>query len=229
MASQIQASLSEKRVIAQNTTEVTFRLKTPLLFRAGQYIELKLPQLLYDDPKGDYRLFSIASSPNYKKTLSIAFRNSESGFKKSIRELPLGSLAEIEGPFGYLTLPSDPTIPLVFVAGGIGITPFLSMIRFANEKKVKNQIILLYFNRDKRDAAYLAELEKISREHRQFSMRAFYGPFNTAALSDAIKNPTDNLWYLAGPPFFVAECKYALSSIQVEHNHILTEDFIGYE
>lgn len=230
MASRIQVTLSHKKMIAHNTTEVSFALRNgSFSFRAGQYIELKLPRLLYDDPKGNYRLFSIASSPNNKKSLSIAFRNSNSGFKKSLLELPQGSLVDIEGPFGYLTLPSDLSKPLVFVAGGIGITPFLSMIRFAKEKKLKSRIVLLYFNKDKKRAVYLDELEESARQYRSLFIKSFYGPSDAQSIYHAVKNPTDNIWYIAGPPFLVAEFKYILFDLRVENNHIFTEDFIGYE
>lgn len=230
MSSRIQVTLSNKKLIAHGTTEVSFTITgKSFLFQAGQYIVLKLPYLLYDDPKGNFRLFSITSSPNNKTVFSIAFRNSASGFKKSLLELPYGSTIEIEGPFGYLTLPRNTHIPLAFAAGGIGITPFLSMIRYANEEKTNNRIHLLYFNKNKKNAAYLPELEQLSRKSHKFTMRLFTGSINLVSKVYEMKDPTYYLWYIAGPTFFVTEFTHILYGLGVENNHIFSENYVGYE
>lgn len=161
----IKLPIIEQRTIAEKTDEVSFDLSGKnFVFIAGQYIRVTIPKLLYADPKGSSRVFTIASSPNEKNKLSIAFRDSGSGFKRTLLELPRGSLVEIEGPFGHFVLPRDASRPLVFIAGGIGITPFLSMIRFANENKLNYQITLLYANKNKENAAYLEELTSIAQK-----------------------------------------------------------------
>lgn len=139
----IKLPVIKQRTTAEKTYEVSFNLSgKSFSFIAGQYIRVTVPKLLYDDQKGPSRVFTIASSPNEKNKLAIAFRDSESGFKKTLLELSQGSLVEIEGPFGYFTLPKNTSRPLIFIASGIGITPFLSMIRFVNS--VLRQWSLLY-------------------------------------------------------------------------------------
>src|SRR3990167_11558885 len=165
-----------QKTIAQKTNEVSFGLSDKeFVFMAGQYIQMALPELLYPDPKGASRTLSIASSSNDKEKISIAFRDSGSGFKKTLMELPLGTLVDIEGPFGFFTLPRNAAQSVVFIAGGIGITPCISMIRFADEIERPGRITLLYANRDKQSAAYLDELEAMANRNPRFILKNKFG------------------------------------------------------
>jgi methionine sulfoxide reductase heme-binding subunit len=204
----IKLPILEQKNIAEKTCEVFFGLHgKEFNFLAGQYISVGVPKLLYSDPKGASRVFSISSSPNDKNKLSVAFRDSGSGFKRTLMELPLGSLVDIEGPFGYFTLPKDTSHPLVFIAGGIGITPFLSMIRLATEQKLAHKITLLYANRNAGSAAYLEELTTIRQ---------------------IVKNFDEPIWYIVGLPAMVADIRNLLSRLGINDAKIYFEDFVGY-
>lgn len=160
----MQLSIIEQKTIAEKTGEISFALPyKEFNFLAGQYIRVSVPELLRSDPKGAARVFSIASSPNDKNKISIAFRDSRNGFKRTLLKLPPGSLVDIEGPFGYFTLPKNSSQPIIFIAGGIGITPCLSMIRYATEEKLAHPITLLYANRNAESAPYLEELRTITK------------------------------------------------------------------
>lgn len=218
-----------QKIIAEKTCEVSFDLSgKDFNFIAGQYIRISVPKLLYPDPKGMSRLFSIASSPKEKNKLSIAFRDSGSGFKRTLMKLPLGSLVDIEGPFGYFTLPKDASKPLVFIAGGIGITPFLSMIRFVNEEKLNYSIILLYANRNKESAAYLGELEAMAKQSPRFILKNKFGLLDNEFIKQSVKNIDESLWYIVGPPLMVAEAKNILLRLGVNEYQIYFEEFTGY-
>lgn len=220
----------EQKTIAQNTCEVSFDLSgKDFNFIAGQYVRVSAPRPLYSDPKGASRVFSIASSPNNKNKLSITFRDSGSGFKRTLMELPLGALVNIEGPFGFFTLPKDASRPLIFIAGGIGITPLLSMIRFVDEKKLNYSITLLYANRDKESAAYLKDLEEIAKRNKRFILKNKFGPIDDEFIQESVKNINEPSYYIVGPPLMVAEARNILSRLGANEVQIYFEEFIGYE
>ncbi len=220
----------KQKIIADETYEISFSLLNKKFeFFAGQHIWVTVPKLLFPDPKGNARVFSIVSSPNDKEKLVIAFRNSGSGFKKTLIKIPIGSQVEIEGPYGYFTLPKDNSEPLVFIAGGIGITPFLSMIRFVNENKLKYSIILLYTNRNKDSAAYLQELKNISKQNPHFQLKNKFGRLDEDFIRESVGNILYQVkWYIVGPPPMVAAAKEILNNISVSPDHIFFEEFIGY-
>lgn len=219
-----------RRVIALKTNEVSFDISERAFpFQAGQYIQVSVPKLLYPDPKGPSRVFSIISSPNNPKAISIAFRDSGSGFKRTLMELPIGTEVSIEGPHGFFTLPRDSSHPIVFVAGGIGITPCLSMISFATEKKLAQRITLLYANRDKESAAYLDTLTSLEKQNPHFTMKNKFGFMDADFLKSAIKNLPDAVWYIVGPPMMAANARETLLHLAVNEDRICIEEFIGYE
>lgn len=224
----VNLQLQEIKNIATKTIEVSFKLQnTNFSFNAGQYVQLRLKKLFFDDPKGSSRIFSIVSSPNDNSRLTVAFRYSGSGFKRSLCKLPIGSVVEIAGPYGFLTLPKSLNRPLVFVAGGIGIAPFISILRFLKEKKHKYPITLLYSNRDKQNAAYLKELERTAADSVFFNLITVYKLFSLDFVQKSIKNPQNSMWYIAGSPAMVYEFKYnILTNLFVNSNHVFTEEFV---
>ncbi len=218
-----------QRIIAEKTCEISFDLsEREFKFLPGQYIRVSVPKLLYSDTKGRSRLFSIASSPNDKNKLNIAFRDTGSGFKRTLMELPVGSLVDIEGPFGFFTLPKDDSRLLVFIAGGIGITPFLSMIRYATEQKLKYRIVLFYANRNAESAAYLEELKIVARKNPSFSFQNKFGRIDANFIRKHVKNLNKAVWYIVGPPSMVYDTRDLLSHLNINETDIYFEDFIGY-
>lgn len=230
MSYKVQLPIVEQKSIAEKTNKVAFSLSgNEFIYEAGQYIQIALPKLLYPDHKGASRVFSINTSPNDKEKIAIAFRDSGSGFKRTIMELPLGALIDIEGPFGYFTLPRNPLQPVVFMAGGIGITPCISMIRYADEIKRPGTITLLYSNRDKESAAYLDELEAIAGQNPNFILKNKFGRLDADFIDNAIKNMNAPIWYVVGPPPMVAAMRDLLIRLSIDENKIRFEEFTGYE
>ena len=225
----IKLPILEQKIIAEKTCEVSFDLSgKEFKFLAGQYIRVSVPKLFYPDPKGVSRVFSIASSPNNKNKIVLAFRDSGSGFKRTLMELPIGSFVDIEGPFGYFTLPKDTSRSLIFIASGIGITPFLSMIRFVIEQKLSHQITLLYANRNAESASYLEELTAIAKQNPRFLLKSQFGRIDVDFIRQAVKNPDEPDWYIVGHPIMVSNTRNLLSRLGISDTKIYFEDFIGY-
>ena len=226
----VKLPIVSQRTIAQKTNEISFGLSgKELVYEAGQYIQVALPELLYSDSKGASRTLSIASSPSDREKLAIAFRDSGSGFKKTLMELPLGTLVDIEGPFGFFTLPRNLAQSVVFIAGGIGITPCISMIRFADETERPGRIILLYANRDKESAAYLDELEAMANRNPRFILKNKFGRLDADFIQDTIKNLNEPIWYIVGPSAMVVAMRDLLFRLGIDEWKIRLEEFTGYE
>ena len=127
--------LEESRALTPETRELTFRAKRPVSFQPGQYAELTVPHAGVDG-RGSRRSFSIASPPDPDGRVSFALRVPEnsSSFKKALLALEPGDTVHATGIGGDFLLPSDSSEPLLLVAGGIGITPFLSQLRHESSR-----------------------------------------------------------------------------------------------
>src|SRR3989442_214970 len=144
--------LAGRREVAERTMSFAFELEGHSFpFKAGQYVQITQGAPRYQDEKGSSRSFSIASSPG-DPVLLIATRLTGSAFKRSLAEVALGTRVEVQGPMGSFVLPQDATRPLALVAGGIGITPFRSMIKTVTEQKLPNRLTRIYSNRTPRYA-----------------------------------------------------------------------------
>ena len=222
----IEIEIITQKLIAADTYEATFSRPSNFTFLPGQYIQVTLPNLKYPDSRGDSREFSICSPPYNNNELSVAFRNTNSGFKKTLIELEKGSLVLAEGPFGHFTLPNGGNH--AFVAAGIGITPFLSMIKTAVNKEPGVNIKLLYANKNKSRAAYMEELKEISSVSKHFQLHSISGPVDTKAINKYVKDVSSFNWWIVGMPKMVTEVKFTIESLGVPSLKIHIEEFIGY-
>ncbi|TSC75767.1 MAG: oxidoreductase FAD/NAD(P)-binding domain containing protein [Parcubacteria group bacterium Gr01-1014_30] len=229
MTFQANSAILDRKKVAQDAMEVSFRRSPDFNFEAGQYSQIIIPELLYSDPRGNSRLFSISSSSNDKERLCIVFRESRSGYKRTLIESSLGHEIVIKGPFGKdFFLPKGLSRPVVFVAGGIGITPFLSLTNFAIEEKLALQITLLYANKSKDSAVYLDELNKMAERNRNFVLKSKLGLIDEEFLKSGVNNLKDVNWYVAGPPGMVEKTLILLSDLGVDKDNIRKERFTGY-
>lgn len=218
-----------RRTVAHETTEVLFDLcGKEFVFRPGQYVHVTIPDPKHRDEQGVSRDFSIVSSPRDKGKLAIAFRHSNSAFKRNLLEFPIGTDIEVEGPYGAFTLPKKGDRPLVFVAGGIGITPFMSMIRHAAEEGLPHRIVLLYANSDSARVSYLSELGECAGANPNFTFAEHRGHVTAAAVLDAAGELPAPRFFIAGPPQMVYGVRAALDQAAFPEDDIVFEEFIGY-
>lgn len=211
------------RQVAERTIEATIKVPEDFNFVAGRYLWLMIPNLKYPDPKGNARMFSIASSPKRKGELSIIFRTSDSGYKNTLVEMAPGAEVILSGPYGSMGLPEDVSIPVIFLAGGVGVAPFLSMIRFSTEINSGHKITLIYTNASKKEAAYLDELARIEEENQNFKLVAVFGILDKSSLSRFIK--PDISWFVAGPRDFINNVAIFLNQSDVPPEKINFEQF----
>ncbi|MAZ67729.1 hypothetical protein CL652_03095 [bacterium] len=216
------------RTVANGTHEVTFKRPAGFEFKAGQYTQVAVSKLIAPDPKGRSRQFSLASPPEDRKHLRVVFRASGSGFKKTLMSIPKNSTVTIEQASGSFLFPDEVNKSHVFVAGGVGIAPFMSYLPQQREKTLHHPLTLYYGNKDSHSAAYLAELEQLSEEQQQFSIHNLYHQPSPDLFSDLVEKHPNAVWWIVGPPAMVAVVISGLRTGGVLSDHIFTESFEGY-
>jgi ferredoxin-NADP reductase len=233
-------ALTAREEIAART--MAFHLSKPagFAFKAGQAIELLLPS----DAAGEAaprHAFSIVSAP-YENELVVATRMRDSAYKRALGLLPIGAAVQIDGPFGSLTLHKDSTRAAVFIAGGIGITPFVSILRQAAHDASEQRLVLLYSNRRPEDAAFLRDLQRLEDRNPNFTLVATMTGMATSRqrwdgqtarlgpdLLRSVMGPlTRPIAYVAGPPAMVQAVRGALNDTGVQDDDIRGEEFFGY-
>jgi PAS domain S-box-containing protein len=223
--------IKSRKQVAQGTTEVTLNTTgTNFNFKAGQYVRITIPDLSINVLKGNTRDFTISSSPNQKRSITITFRDSKSIFKKKLLALPSGEKVLVQGPLGMFTLPKDVKRPLVFIAGGIGVTTFMSMLRFLTENKIRQPVSLIYVNSTIERAAYIKELQLLSKKNQEFTLIHKLGNLDLNFIKQSIKYTPKTLWYLCGPPQMVLELTKNLPTrLRISASNIRTEEYVGYD
>lgn len=233
--------LSERRLVAEGTMAFYFDKPAQFAFTPGQFVDLTLIQPSETDAAGDTRAFSIASAPQ-ESSLMVATRLRDTAFKRELQRMPLGSTVRMEGPFGKLVLHADPTRPAVFLAGGIGITPFRSMVVQAAMQNSPHPMVLFYSNRRPEDAPFLDELQALQDKnpHYRFvgtmteptkSSRPWQGEtgyINAALLFKHLENVERPIYYVVGPPAMVGALRTMLKEARIDDSDIRTEKFSGY-
>lgn len=231
--------IKDKREIAKDTLQVTFETSEPFTFKAGQYCFVTLTAPPYPDERGNKHHFSIVNSPNDKGIITIATRLRDSGFKKSLKELPVGTEVEFGPISGSFTLPEDTSKPLGLIAGGIGITPFMSMLRYIKEENLPYNITLVFSNRDRGSSPFLDELQQLSQILPNFKLiltmtddPSFSGEKSKVDAQFIKDYFADNLngytYFVVGPPPMVEAVQKALEEAGVDSVNIKIENFTGY-
>jgi len=237
----VQARIKEKQEVAKGTLLVTFDLLgEDVEFRPGQYFYVTLPSLGDEDDKGLRRHISVVTSPNEKGVLGLATRMRDSAFKRTLGELPVGSEVEVEPPEGDFGLPEDPSRPLVFVAGGIGITVFRSMLLYIQEERLPYRVTLIYSNRDRASTAFLDELRELEQALPELRLvltmtqdpgwEGETRKVDAELVKEYLGDDLDQYTFLvAGPPAMAEGVQGALEEAGVRDENVTAERYSGYE
>jgi ferredoxin-NADP reductase len=172
----------------------------------------------------------------------VATRLRDTAFKRVLKTLPLGTEVKIEGPFGDLRLHHNKTRAAVVLSGGIGITPFRSILLQAAHEQWPQRIVFFYGNRRPEDAPFLAEMRALAREDRHFTFIPTMsqieksqlpwdgerGFIDQQMLTKYLPAGTPATYYLTGPPAMVKGLRVVLTAAGVDDDDIRTEEFTGY-
>jgi ferredoxin-NADP reductase len=236
----VKARIKEKRDVAKGTLMVVFDLLGEEVdFQPGQYFWVTLLDPPYDDEKGPKRHISVVTSPTERGVLGLATRLRDSAFKRSLAELPEGAEVEVEHPKGSFVLPEETDRPYVFIAGGIGITVFHSMLRYIADKGLPHRVTLVYSNRDRQSTAFYDELREFEADNPNlevvFTMTEDSGwegetrRIDAEMLRDHLGEELDSYTYLvAGPPAMVNGVAEALEGAGIPEDQVRPARFSGY-
>lgn len=235
------AKLRSREEVAEGTMAFHFEKPVDWTFKAGQFIDITLLDPSETDAEGNTRGFSIASAP-HEETLMVATRMRDTAFKRVLKTMPLGTAVKIEGPFGNLTLHNNAARPAVLLAGGIGITPFRSILFRAAKEKLPHRIFLFYSNRRPEDAPFLEALQALGEKNPNYKLIATMteiekshqpwhgetGLINKELLAGYLENAISPIYYIAGPAGMVKGLHTMLNDAGVDDDDIRTEEFVGY-
>jgi ferredoxin-NADP reductase len=235
----VRARIAEKHEVAKGTLLVLFDLLGEEVdFTPGQYFFVTLLDPPYDDERGPRRHFSVVTSPN-ERALGFCTRLRNSAFKRSLVELPIGAEAEVEEPKGSFLLPEDTTQAYVFLAGGIGITVFRSMLRYIAEEDLPHRVTLIYSNRDRASTPFLDELSQLDETRANLQLvltmtedQSWSGEtrrIGPELLRDHLADDLSSYAYLvAGPPQMVNAIVETLHAEGIPEERVSADRFSGY-
>jgi len=221
--------LTEKKQETPDVTSFIFTPTEPVVWKAGQFVHYVLHHEPTDD-RGSDRWFTNAAAPfedQIKITTRIAYEKGSS-FKTKLSSMAIGKNIEMSLVGGDFVL-DDPSREYVFIAGGIGITPFRSILKELDHEKKPINVTLLYSNRDQ-DVVYKEELEDIATRNHNFHIHYIFSPEHIDAdkIKALIPNIQKPLFYVSGPEPMVESLGNMLKDMGVAEDHLKQDWFPGY-
>lgn len=214
------------------------RTAHPFDFKAGQYLKMRLP---HDNPdeKGMGRDFSIASSPTKKSEIIIMTKDGPSSFKQALMNLKPGHEVEFRAPFGTLVLPETASQPQILLTGGIGITPFISMVEYWVDKKLDFPLKLIASYSTSEEIILKDMFEKFDMEYSSFeyiptvthpdsSWNGETGRIDKDLLEKYIPDLRNCTYYIVGPQAMNLALSELLETENIPDENVRLEDFFGY-
>jgi ferredoxin-NADP reductase len=233
--------LVRRETVAEGTMAFYFERPAGFGYEAGQHATVTVLEPKDFDGFGLSRIFTFASAP-HEPQLMIATRMRDTAFKRTLRSAPLGLRIAVDGPDGLMLLEEDAARPIVFIAGGIGVTPFLSIARHAAKVRLAHRIHLFYSNRRPEDAPFLEELRDLEGANGNFRLiptmtqmhnsrlpwKGETGPVREALLARHLPDLKSPVYYLAGPPGMAMGMQVLLDRLGIAERDVRGEEFYGY-
>lgn len=231
----VRLRLESRRDLTPTVRELTFRAARSFTFSPGQYLELDVPHRR-PDARGTRREFSIASAPEDLPTVRIAFKDgSQSSYKRALAEVPMGGTLAVTGVWGDFVLPARATSPVLLVAAGIGVTPFISQLRHLAATGQARDVVLVYVVSEASELAFRDDVAGAGIPVVVFSRDeprdlpdgwVWAGPdrVDAEALLRAVPDIAQRAAYVSGPPRLIASLAPALSRA----TSLTTDAFAGY-
>lgn len=236
-----QSPLVSRELVADRTMAFRFEKPADWTYRAGQFVDITLLDPPETDVEGNTRGFSISSAPS-EDVIMITTRLRDTAFKRVLQTMPLGTMVKIEGPFGDLRL-HHADRPAVVLTGGIGITPFRSILieTIRSDGGLPYRVVVFYANRRPQDAAFFDELTELATQDANLTVVPAMsgldesqpwdgerGHIDASMLARHLDGVTNAIYYLTGPPAMIQGLRTMLVASGVDEDDIRTEEFTGY-
>jgi ferredoxin-NADP reductase len=229
--------LKEIQKISDRVYNYVFVPQKNFVFSAGQYMEWTLPHVGFDS-RGNRRSFTIASSPSEETIqVGVKFYNPASTYKYAMSQMKLGDEIFVSQLAGNFTLRGHEKQKLAFIAGGIGITPFRSIVKNVIDTNTAMDVVLLYLVSDKNELAYL----DVFREASKYGVKTIpiitnseeddsfiHAKLSSELIKELIPDSLDRHFYISGTNNMVDGVKVYLKKIGVKQTSIKTDHFSGY-
>ncbi|MDD2807139.1 MAG: RnfABCDGE type electron transport complex subunit D [Patescibacteria group bacterium] len=238
----VKAMLTLKKVdqLTSDTAEFIFSSDSPVKFTPGQYLEWTVGHS-WPDNRGNRRYFTLASSPTEAEVkVGIKFSRESSSYKRALLALNPGDQITVGQLAGDFVLPANGKEKLVFIAGGIGITPFKSMIQYLNDTGASRDAILIYANKTQDDIAYKNYFDQMGQK---LNIKMVYtltdktvstswtgerGYINERLISAQVPDFKERIFYISGPHSMVIAARDSLRRLGVRSTKIVTDFFPGF-
>lgn len=221
--------LKQRKKEAGNTESFVFQSEQGLSWQAGQFLHCWFEHQNTDD-RGEERYFTISSAPFEEKIMLTTrfFGDQSSSFKKAFFSMKEGDVLSAEGPEGDFIIDKDDR-EFIFIAGGIGITPYRSMILDLDHKGKSIKGKLLYGNKDE-NFVFKEELEDVMAKHSDFSIHYFMGDkkINEEAIKKLVSEIGKPIFYVSGPEPMVEAFEKMLLKLGVAESDLKRDYFPGY-
>lgn len=227
------------KIISEGTDTKTFVFDVPqnTHWLPGQFFYLTLPGD-FKDYRGPTRQFTNAASPTEGKVYMVTTRiRDESKYKKTLAQLKIGAVVDIEGPSGTFILDEKEQGNHIFLAGGVGITPFRSFLKYALDTKRQDTFVLLYSNKMANEIAFKKEFDTFTNKKntkvvytlsREKKKGFEHGRIDEKLISKYSKDVTNPTFWICGPPSFTVAMEDLLNTMKIDSDKIRSEKFTGY-
>ena len=212
-----------------------FKPEKPVRYTAGQFIELTLPHDQPDD-RGIKRYFTLSSSPmDDLLTITTKIVSDNSSFKRTLNELKKGARVTMAEPMGDFVLPKDPSIPLVFVAGGMGITPYHSIFRWQHDMNETRDIRFLYAVSQEDDIIFQDTFDDVGVHatiivsEPSSAWGGERGHLTAEHILKLAEPAPDALIYMAGPEPMIESLEKDLHKLDIPKQRLVLDFFPGYQ
>jgi ferredoxin-NADP reductase/nitrite reductase/ring-hydroxylating ferredoxin subunit len=222
---------------------------TPLNYTAGQFAFFDIGGV-YNDPKGPIRHFTISSSPT-ENFIMFSTRIRDSPYKKRLSTLEEGAKVKVRGPEGEFVLHQDYSKPAVFLSGGIGVTPFRSMLRYATDKQLPLKITMFDSNRNRENILFKKEFDEWANKNKNLKIiytisedeqqqqssstandwKGEHGRIDKAMILKYLDTNmlNNSIFYICGPPSMLKAMQSLLQdNLEIPRERIKVEEFTGY-
>ena len=222
-------NLKDKLKLSKDTYSFIFEKQNNFNFIPGQYMEWTLAHKKAD-ARGNRRYFTISSSPTEESlAITAKFYDPSSTYKEELLNFGNKKITAslVSGDF---ILPKNINLPIVFIAGGVGITPFRSMIKYIVDKNLKSDIILIYLNKTE-DEILFQDIFKTAEKNgvkTKYFLTSKRGHLNEDEIKKLVPDFQKRIFYISGPQLMVRSFEKMLLNIRISKNKIKTDFFPGY-